>query len=122
MALCATGPLCHWPILADRHKQLLAFQAPVLMVPLADGLAQHREHAKGQRTFPDGASITEHLILDGARQRGGEVLGARAFATVGQHVCVQGGYQHIDRADVLLTVRDSARQCARKRAACSGVG
>lgn len=98
----ADDDLAYLPVLADRDGEATALDAPVLVVPLADGLAQHRNHAQLERAPPDRAGIAEGLVLDGPRQRGGEVLGAGILASLRQHVAVEGLHQHIDRADVLL--------------------
>ena len=105
-------------VLGDGQHKPLVFQAPVLMVPLADGLAQEGNPSQRTRPLPDSAGVPKRLILHGTGQAGGEILGTGALASIGQHVTIQGSHQHVDGADVLLAVCDSARRMA----ACSGVG
>src|SRR5262249_10002911 len=83
----------------------IAIYTPVLIVPLAEGLTQHRDDVQLEGPFPDGASVAEDLVLDGAGQGRSAVLGAGAFATIWQRVAVEGLDQHVDGADVLLAVR-----------------
>src|SRR5262249_51519006 len=101
-AATANSALSHLPVLAHRNVAGITPDAPVLVVPLTDLLTEHRVHARLKRAFPDGASFTEGLVLNGARQGGGEVLGAGTFATIWQDVAVQDLHQHFDGAEVLL--------------------
>jgi len=97
--------LLHLAVLAHGNQQAITFYAPVLVIPLANGLAQDRKHTEHERAVPERARIPKRLILDGAGERSDEVLGTDALPSIGQHIAIQGSHQHVDRADVLLAVR-----------------
>src|SRR5205807_1254909 len=97
----ANGDLLDCPTLEEWEQQPGFLNPPVLVVPLTDGLAEERDNAKIERAFPDGAGITQCLIFDGTWQGGAEVFSACTFR---KHITVQGLHQHVDRADVFLTV------------------
>src|SRR5262249_2924169 len=63
----------------------------------------------------DRARISKRLILDGAGQHGGEVLGTDALPAVRQHIAVQGSHQHIDGAGILLAVCPQEGGLVRRR-------
>jgi hypothetical protein len=75
-------------VLAEGNNQPIASDAPVLIVPLADGRAQDREDTQRERAFPDGTGIPKRLIRPGTGQSGDEVLGAGALSTLRQHVAL----------------------------------
>lgn len=60
------GHLAHDAVLAEGQQEPIARDAPVLIVPLAKRLAQQWEDAKCAGALPDGAGISEGLILDRA--------------------------------------------------------
>ena len=113
--------LLHLAAPRDGQHKPVAFHPPVLVIPLAQGLAQDREDPQRERAMPDGARIAKRLVLDGAWQHGGEVLSAHFLPASWQHSAVQGGRA---ATNTLTVLRYSWQcwQCARKRAAWSAVG
>jgi hypothetical protein len=102
--------LC-FPICAEGHNEHAILNAPILIVPLADGLFQDGETAKLKRTLQDGLRIPQGLIFDGAGKMGREIL--RADFSF-QDAASECGNQDIHRGDVLLAMsHEQAGVCRR---------
>jgi hypothetical protein len=93
--------LLRFPVSANRKHKHSILNAPVLIVPLTDGLFEERETAKLKRTFEDRLSIPQDLIFDSAGKVCPEIFGAD-FPF--QDSTIESRNQNIDRADIFLAV------------------
>ncbi len=95
-----TNLLC-FPLKIHRKDQHSSLHAPVLLVPLTDGLFQDRQAVQLKRAFEHRLGISQGLIFDGAGEDGSEILRADFCR---QQISIEGRSKDVDRADVFLAV------------------
>jgi len=95
-----THLLC-FPRKRHRKDQQSSLHAPVLLVPLTDGLFQDRQAVQLKRAFEHRSCISQGLIFDSAGEDGSEILCADFCR---QQISIEGSSQDVDRADVFLAV------------------
>ncbi len=80
---------------------LAHLQLPILVIPLRKRLFENGDTTKLKGSVIDRLGISYDLILNGAGQGSGEILGAKTF---GKHLRVMSLNNHIDAIDIFLAM------------------